>query len=63
MRAEFQVRSGDPSKEAGERTVEEAESTAETAVALAFYYVNVAEWAVLDAVVARAEAGAKAEAD
>lgn len=61
-RAEFEVLTGDLSRETGGGTSDDAENTAERAVSLATYYLIFAEWAVVDAALARAETEADAEA-
>lgn len=62
-RADFEVRSGDLRMQTPVRTAEEAESAAETAVALATYYLILAEWAVVDAALAQPEAEVQTEED
>ena len=60
-RPDHEVRGLELENELVGRTAEEAESTAEFAVALAVYFLNVAEWAVVDAALARDEAEGVAE--
>lgn len=56
MRADFEKRKAELGKERAERLAERAEEDAAAAVALATYCLNAAEWAVVDAALARAEA-------
>jgi outer membrane murein-binding lipoprotein Lpp len=60
-RADHEVRGLELEEELVERTAEDAESIAESAVALAAYFLNVAEWAVVEAALARGEAEDEAE--
>ena len=56
MRADFDKRQAERRKERAQRLAEIAEDDAAAAVALATYCLNAAEWAVVDAALARAEA-------
>jgi len=56
MRADFEQRKTEHRKERAQRLAEIAEDDAAAAVALAAYCLNAAEWAVVDAALARAEA-------
>jgi hypothetical protein len=56
MRADLEQRKTEHRKERAQRLAEIAEDDAAAAVALATYCLNAAEWAVVDAALARAEA-------
>jgi hypothetical protein len=55
MRADVEKRTVERRKERAERLAEIAEEDAAAAIALATYCLNAAEWAVVDAALARAE--------
>ena len=56
MRTDVQTRKSEHRQERAERRAEVAEEDAVAAINLAEYCLNAAEWAVVDAVLARAEA-------
>jgi hypothetical protein len=56
MRADLEKRKAEHRKERAQRLADMAEDDAAAAVALATYCLNAAEWAVVDAALARAEA-------
>ncbi|GGQ86540.1 hypothetical protein [Couchioplanes azureus] len=62
MRADFDKRKTEHKKEHAQRLADIAEEDAVAAVTLATYCLNAAEWAVVDAALARAEADQSAAA-
>ena len=63
MRTDVQQRKAEHRQDRAERRAETAEEDATAAIALAAYCLDAAEWAVVDAVLARAEADDPASAN